>query len=83
MEKMLLCSNSQCRFLLDLRGAGPGIAHTHLVLDGCPECGDAWPSRCPSCSGTLSVTWSGHHAHCAACGSPLSPQKSRTQSRAA
>ncbi len=83
MEEMLFCVNSHCRFLLDLSGASQEIAHSRLVVDGCPECGHEWSSRCPSCSERLSVAFRGHHAHGAACGNALAPQKSRSQSRAA
>jgi hypothetical protein len=83
MEHMLLCVNARCRFLLDLSQANQSIARSPLVIGGCPECGHAWSSSCPACGKTLSVSWTGHHAHCAGCGEALRPQKSTTQSRAA
>jgi len=83
MEKMLICQNRHCRFLLDLSQGGKDVARTSLVLNGCPECGHAWSSNCPACSAPLSIAWSGHHAHCAACHEPLRPQKARAQARAA
>ena len=83
MEKMLICENSHCRFLLDLRYATKELADSPLVLDGCPECGHGWSSHCPVCSEALAVTWNGHHPSCAACKQPLQPQKARAHSRAA
>ncbi len=83
MNKMLICGNSHCRFLLDLRFARKNIAHSRLVLGGCPECGHSWSSRCPSCDETLTVTWGGHQPSCTACKQPLHPQKARAHSRAA
>ena len=83
MEKLLICENALCRFLLDLRYAGKDVAQTSLVTGGCPECGNGWSKVCPVCSEALSVSWKAHHPFCASCQSPLQPQKSRAQSRAA
>src|SRR5215475_134117 len=67
MDKMLLCANPSCRFLLDLSHADKSVLRSPLVLDGCPECGHGWLNQCPSCAEELSVAFTGHHPRCASC----------------
>ena len=76
----LICQNAKCRFLLDLREAGPAIRRSSLVVNGCPECGQPWSSRCPYCSQQLDVLWMDNRAHCAACNKPLRVAESRLES---
>jgi len=67
MEHFLICANPSCRFVVDLKQARKPIRRSELSLSECPECGSEWLANCPSCAEPLSVTWHGHHAHCAQC----------------
>ena len=67
MEHFLICSNATCRFIVDLQQARKPLRRSGSLLNQCPECGSEWLAGCPSSAKPLSVTWQGHHAHCAQC----------------
>ncbi len=74
LEKMLICKNPACRYVLDLGESTKGASYSSKALKECPECGRSWLNRCPLCSEVLGITWKHHHAHCAACHQALRPE---------
>jgi hypothetical protein len=75
MESFLICSNSKCRYLINLREGAQVLERSKLVLDECPECGHPWSSYCLFCRRPLDVNWKGDIPHCKHCGGEL---KART-----
>jgi hypothetical protein len=74
VEKMLICENAACRFLVDLtEGGGFRLRRSNLVISGCPECGKAWLDRCPHCFAPLHVKWDAQDPHCLSCDKSLRP----------
>ena len=45
MNHFLLCNNSTCGFLLDVRIDGSPFPSNWLLLHHCPECGSDWSSN--------------------------------------
>lgn len=65
MPDFLVCTNSYCRFVLDLQEARKPLSGS--FLNRCPECGSPWSATCPFCAEPISVIWHGHHALCSHC----------------
>ena len=74
MEKILVCSNSRCRFVLDLRECDRVLRRSDLPIKECPECGSEWSSTCPFCARVLSLAWPHALPHCANCQRVLRPE---------
>jgi hypothetical protein len=75
MESLLICSNSSCRFLVDLRDAKRLVRRSALPLRECPECGDEWSNACPFCAQHLNLEWADGLPHCASCHRTLRPDE--------
>jgi hypothetical protein len=67
MENFLICENSKCRFVVDLREGGSVLSRSQIVLNECPECGQPWSTVCPFCSQALDVGLLGGLPHCSHC----------------
>lgn len=55
MNRVAMCENQGCRFILDLRLDGTTMDGVQKIVTKCPECGSGWTSVCPYCSDSLSV----------------------------
>jgi hypothetical protein len=42
MDKYLVCSNAECRMILDRRINGEPLDGVRQIVKTCPECGSAW-----------------------------------------
>ena len=73
MEYFLICTNAECRFIVNLREGGQVLERSQLVVDECPECGRPWSSSCPFCGRPLEVIQWGNLSHCLRCGRDLRP----------
>ena len=73
MESFLICSNSKCRYLINLREGVQVLERSKLVLDECPECGHPWSSYCPFCARPLEATARGDLYFCLNCKENLRP----------
>jgi hypothetical protein len=67
MQSFLVCENSRCRMVLDLRENGRVMRRWELIIDECPECGGRWSSNCPFCGKSLEVVWRAELPHCSRC----------------
>jgi hypothetical protein len=55
MNRVSICANPECRFILDLRLNGRSMDGVRSIVSVCPECGSAWSSDCPFCSQALAL----------------------------
>jgi len=55
MTRFLICSNSKCHFILDLRLSGRSIDGLPIGIRTCPSCDGSWSTTCPSCRQALEV----------------------------
>lgn len=78
MERFLICSNHECRFVLDRRINGKSLDGAHLILKKCPACGGSWSSTCPSCTQALAIRLVGGLPHAVCC-----ERKTTTSAKAA
>jgi hypothetical protein len=60
MDSCLICSNADCRFIVDLHE----LPRSELIIDGCPECGHSWSSSCPFCGRPLETILRDNLLHC-------------------
>lgn len=74
MEYFLICSNPQCRYLINLREGFRVFERSKLVIDECPECGHPWSSCCPFCGRSLETDSSRTPPRCAGCFRTLVPE---------
>jgi len=70
MENVLICQNSQCRFLVDFRRSSRNMSHAELIIQ-CPECKHPWSRNCPLCVRPLLVVWRNKVPCCSHCGEEL------------
>ena len=75
LEYFLICTNPSCRFIVNLREGAQVLERSKLVIDECPECGNAWSSYCPFCDRSLEVVQRGSLSFCAHCGRSLQAGK--------
>ena len=74
MNRLLVCQNSSCRFLLDAGKKQIGLK-PEVRLEHCPECGSGWSTRCPYCNTALeAVLRSGSPPACFSCGQTMKPE---------
>jgi predicted amidophosphoribosyltransferase len=73
MEYFLICTNTKCRFIVNLREGAQVLERSKLVIDECPECGHPWSSCCPFCGRPLEAIRRGNLSHCLHCGRELRP----------
>jgi DNA-directed RNA polymerase subunit RPC12/RpoP len=73
MESFLICTNSKCRYLINLRDGAHALERSKIVLDECPKCGYAWSSYCPFCGRPLETIQRGDLFHCLHCNEILQP----------
>jgi len=73
MEFFLICTNSKCRYLINLREGAQVLERSKLIIDECPDCGHPWSSYCPFCGRPLESVRRGELSHCSLCGSELVP----------
>jgi len=67
MESFLICENSKCRMVFDLRENGRTLPRSKTIVNECPECGSQWSRTCPFCRKPLEVAWRGGLPHCLSC----------------
>jgi len=73
MEYFLICTNSKCRFIVNLREGVQVLERSKLVIDERPECGHPWSSDCPFCGRPLEATGQGNLSRCLRCNRELRP----------
>jgi predicted amidophosphoribosyltransferase len=73
MEYYLICTNTRCRLLVNLREGPRMLRRSQLVIEECPKCGHPWSSSCPSCGRPLEVIQAGYLSLCLYCGGELRP----------
>ena len=73
MEHFLICTNTKCRFIVNLRESGQVLERSQMFINECPECGDPWSSNCPFCGHRLEVIRRGNLSQCLRCGRELRP----------
>jgi hypothetical protein len=73
MEYFLICTNTKCRSIVNLREGARVLRRSQLIIDECPECGHPWSSSCPSCGRPLEVIQAGKLSLCLHCGRELRP----------
>lgn len=78
MTRFLICDNSKCRFIMDLRVNGRILNGTQFIVKKCPDCGGSWSSTCPSCNRPLAVKVVAGRPHSVCCA-----QKTSASARAA
>jgi len=74
LEHFLICANSSCRLIVNLREGGQVLERSKLVIDECPECGNPWSSCCPFCDRPLEVVSRDNLSFCSHCNRPLQPE---------
>jgi hypothetical protein len=74
MDYFLICTNSKCRFLINLRQGAHVLRRSQLVIDQCPECGYPWSGYCPLCGRPLEVDEREIPHRCLHCGRELKPE---------
>ena len=67
----LICANSRCRFLIDLRQRSNQAIGSEVGPSACPECSGKWSCHCPFCAQQLKVVWQGDSPYCSQCIRPL------------
>ncbi len=73
MESFLICINPKCRYLINLRDGAQVLERSKLIIDECPECGNAWSSYCPFCGRPLEATQLCNFYYCLSCKKNLRP----------
>jgi len=73
MESFLICTNSMCRYLVNLLERVQVLERSKLVIDECPECGHPWSSACPFCGRPLEAIRRGNLSRCLHCKESLQP----------
>jgi Bacterial regulatory protein, Fis family len=71
MASFLICSNAECRFIVDLREGAQLLPRSELTINECPECAHSWSNSCPFCSRELETTLHDDLLHCSHCGQAL------------
>jgi hypothetical protein len=74
MEHFLICENTACLFIIDLKQGGRLMSRSELVISQCPECGHRWSPSCPFCMQPLDITWNEKLPHCSRCLRKLQPK---------
>jgi uncharacterized OB-fold protein len=73
MEYFLICTNTKCRFIVNLREGVQVLEGSKLVINECPKCGHPWSSDCPFCGRTLEAIQRGNLSPCLRCNRELRP----------
>ena len=73
MEHFLICTNPQCRYLVDLREGGQVLERSKLIITECPDCGHEWSSLCPFCGHPLETDLQEIPHRCKHCHRVLQP----------
>lgn len=71
MASLLICSNAECRFMVDLHGGAQPLPRSELVLDECTECGHSCSSSRPFCGWPMETNLLDNLPHCSRCGREL------------
>ena len=73
MEYFLICTNTKCRLIVNLREGVQVLEGSKLVINECPKCGHPWSSDCPFCGRTLEAIQRGNLSRCLRCNRELRP----------
>jgi hypothetical protein len=73
MQCFLICTNSKCRFIVNLREGGQVLERSKILVDECPECGHSWSSYCPFCGRPLEAIRRRNISRCSHCLKELEP----------
>jgi uncharacterized Zn finger protein (UPF0148 family) len=73
MEYFLICTNTKCRFIVNLREGVQVLEGSKLVINECPKCGQPWSSDCPFCGRTLEAIQRDKLSRCLRCNRELRP----------
>lgn len=74
MEYFLICTNPQCRHLINVEFVAQELDYSKLLLKTCPECGHPWSANCPFCCRTLESDLREIPHRCSHCGGALLPE---------
>jgi rubrerythrin len=69
----LICTNTKCRSIVNLRHGVQVLERSKLVIHECPECGHPWSSDCPLCGRPLEAIQRGNLSRCLRCNRELRP----------
>jgi hypothetical protein len=74
VARFLICTNPECRFVLDRRINGAALDGVRKILKTCPSCRADWSSACPFCDRPFDVSFIGGLPQSACCGHKLRPE---------